>query len=677
MVCAWPECVSCQVGHVGHAGLSGWGRGVAMMLTRIGGWPQARQAFHGLLAMLLLPAVVWAVQVWLSDMPLGWGADGAQAPASSPDRLPLQMWGLMGACLSLALTTAVVCVLAGLWLRMAPLRLAGASLLVVAVAELSLLNAELLPDWWAPMAQNPALCLWWLALVLVVLWMGWLSLVREDEAPLNASVLLPWVVGMGLAFGLGIAASFPAVEAWACVAGLLSAALNALAGWRVVRQPQPCLRCLGLGQRFGAVALTLWFLALLFDRTWSWEAARSQPLLLVTPTLALYFLAAAFRGLADGRTVNAAPTSMQHTPDSAPMRQRRDPWALDDEHQQRHVQRNFLGIMHHELRVPQKTVIYICENLLRQSDLPPYVLRDLGVVRRLSTQMNKIVAQALSFVSNEVEPSRPVQLQATRVRDFIDELEQVGLTLAEPHNNGFKIELLTAIPEVLLLDEERLREIVFNLLSNANNFTDQGEVTVTLSVLEGTDGSFLRVAVKDTGVGMDNEALKRIFEPFYKGMSSPGVGLGLTHVKRLVDELKANMEVSSQPGQGSTFVLTCPTTVLGTESLEAVSTEVRRRDAVLTTRPSARMGTRTYFLSDTDAQTVDLQALRDMVDNGQVTDLEDWAQGVLGQSGLSRQAQSLAREFLESTYALDFEQMRLVLDHIQFIESSEGLDSGN
>ena len=82
-------------------------------------------------------------------------------------------------------------------------------------------------------------------------------------------------------------------------------------------------------------------------------------------------------------------------------------------------------------------------------------------------------------------------------------------------------------------------------------------------------------------------------------------------------------------------------------------------------------------MSDTDAQTVDLQALRDMVDNGQVTDLEDWAQGVLGQNGLSRQAQSLAREFLESTYALDFEQMRLLLDHIQFIESSEGLDSGN
>jgi signal transduction histidine kinase len=112
---------------------------------------------------------------------------------------------------------------------------------------------------------------------------------------------------------------------------------------------------------------------------------------------------------------------------------------------------------------------------------------------------------------------------------------------------------------VLVTDPERLRQILLNLLSNAAKFTHQGDVALRVW----RDGDVVRFAVKDTGIGIAEEEVQRIFEEFLQASSSThhkygGTGLGLPISLKLARRMGGDLEVQSQKGEGTTFVLVLP-----------------------------------------------------------------------------------------------------------------------
>ena len=115
------------------------------------------------------------------------------------------------------------------------------------------------------------------------------------------------------------------------------------------------------------------------------------------------------------------------------------------------------------------------------------------------------------------------------------------------------------VPKVVSGDASRLKQVLLNLLSNALKFTEKGSIVLSVAVLKQTDKrSVVEFVVKDTGVGIAEDKLKNIFDPFYQSehyiaRRFGGTGLGLAICQRIVDEMGGEMSVRSEPGVGSEF----------------------------------------------------------------------------------------------------------------------------
>jgi len=187
-----------------------------------------------------------------------------------------------------------------------------------------------------------------------------------------------------------------------------------------------------------------------------------------------------------------------------------------------------------------------------------YLLRgDLGpnptdaASRHLSTAEREVSA-ATVIVSDLLEFARqrdPVTTDVDAV-GLVDE----ALTVLPPPSGITAVRNLPEPPVLLAADRDMLRQVLLNLIGNAYQaMIDGGTVTVGLT----TDGSKLHMSVTDTGIGMDAEVSRRVFEPFYT-TKARGVGLGLAVSRRIVEAHGGDITVVSAPGQGTTFTVTLP-----------------------------------------------------------------------------------------------------------------------
>jgi len=204
-----------------------------------------------------------------------------------------------------------------------------------------------------------------------------------------------------------------------------------------------------------------------------------------------------------------------------------------------------------------------------------YLLRgDLGpnptdaASRHLSTAEREVSA-ATVIVSDLLEFARqrdPVTTDVDAV-GLVDE----ALTVLPPPSGITAVRNLPEPPVLLAADRDMLRQVLLNLIGNAYQaMIDGGTVTVGLT----TDGSKLHMSVTDTGIGMDAEVSRRVFEPFYT-TKARGVGLGLAVSRRIVEAHGGDITVVSAPGQGTTFTVTLPRVPLPRQAVaQDVSSEV-------------------------------------------------------------------------------------------------------
>jgi signal transduction histidine kinase/CheY-like chemotaxis protein len=233
--------------------------------------------------------------------------------------------------------------------------------------------------------------------------------------------------------------------------------------------------------------------------------------------------------------------------------------AGNEARQSEQAKASFLAAMSHELRTPLNGVIGASQ-LLKDGDLPSRKKELVDVV----LQSSEIL---LELINNVMDLSRldSQLIELEKVLVDIDELFRSTLSpLAfQAKEKGVKFTLVIEddIPEYVLGDPTRLRQIVLNLVGNAVKFTNVGEVDVVLDTVLDR----MRLKISDTGIGINKKAQGSLFEPYVQADKTTmrkfgGSGLGLTIVKQLVSAMGGKISVNSVPGRGSTFTVFLPLT---------------------------------------------------------------------------------------------------------------------
>jgi PAS domain S-box-containing protein len=233
---------------------------------------------------------------------------------------------------------------------------------------------------------------------------------------------------------------------------------------------------------------------------------------------------------------------------------------------------DFLAVMSHELRTPLNGIKGMLQ-IIRDGRLSPDEAREyIGHAMAASDNLAIILNDVLD-VSRIEAGKMPVTEEPFRLREAVEPVMDLLGPAAAAKGLAVSLDIDPRLPERVLGDPGRIRQVLLNLLGNAVKFTDEGSARLEIYPLPARDGCDLlpvHFAVIDTGVGIADEQLPNIFEPFTQ-VESPytrrhgGVGLGLTVVARLAALMGGRLEVYSEPGVGTEIHLTLPLRALPQE----------------------------------------------------------------------------------------------------------------
>lgn len=217
----------------------------------------------------------------------------------------------------------------------------------------------------------------------------------------------------------------------------------------------------------------------------------------------------------------------------------------------------FLATMSHEIRTPLAGVLGLLGLMLEARDLSPEQKERATLALASAEQLLEILNDILDFSRLEAQQVR-VAPEPVDIFTLVRDIAALMTAAAERKGLHFRVEFASGLPERIMADPQKLRQILANLASNAIKFTETGEVVVTVShrVVDRRDR--LRIAVRDTGIGISAAQADEIFEHFVQGDNSftrkaGGTGLGLAISRQLVKLMGGEIAVESVPGQGSTF----------------------------------------------------------------------------------------------------------------------------
>ena len=222
---------------------------------------------------------------------------------------------------------------------------------------------------------------------------------------------------------------------------------------------------------------------------------------------------------------------------------------------------DFLAVVSHEIRTPLNSIIGFTDLILDSGELPLRIQRHAELIQSSGSALLTVVNDLLDFSKAE---AGAIELESLAFgpEALAQQCAAIVRGYAGTKALDINVEIAGAVPDSLVGDEARLRQILLNLLNNAVKFTERGHVTLRLATLHMDErGTTLRFEVADTGIGIPEGKQHRLFERFSQVDRSVsrrfgGSGLGLAICKKLVDLMGGSIGVSSRDGWGSTFWFT-------------------------------------------------------------------------------------------------------------------------
>lgn len=214
----------------------------------------------------------------------------------------------------------------------------------------------------------------------------------------------------------------------------------------------------------------------------------------------------------------------------------------------------YLSGISHELRTPLNTIIGYSQLLSNADDIPDRHLKAIGIMCRSSDYLADLIEGLLDI--SKIEAGRlELHYGSVNLKRLIDELTAYFKEKSRRKGLTFVADISSKLPDLVRTDEKRIRQILINLLSNAIKYTAKGEVYFSVSYRN----EVAKFIVKDSGIGIKKDDLKKIFEPFNRladaKKQASGTGLGLTITNLLVTIMGGDLEVESTYGLGTTFTL--------------------------------------------------------------------------------------------------------------------------
>lgn len=213
----------------------------------------------------------------------------------------------------------------------------------------------------------------------------------------------------------------------------------------------------------------------------------------------------------------------------------------------------YISGISHELRTPLQSILGYAQLLADRQETPARMQPGLNTIHRSGQYLADLIEGLLDI--SKIEAGR-LELYRNQVQlpDLIDQLADMFDMQAASKGIAFRCRIRDPLPQLVIADEKRLRQILINLLSNAVKYTPSGQVEFEIRYRN----QVAEFSIRDSGPGIPKEHLERIFDPFERVRTAespnlPGSGLGLTIVKLLTEIMGGDLQVKSEPGQGSCF----------------------------------------------------------------------------------------------------------------------------
>ena len=224
---------------------------------------------------------------------------------------------------------------------------------------------------------------------------------------------------------------------------------------------------------------------------------------------------------------------------------------------------DFLSSMSHEIRTPLNAIVGLSEDIASyEAQVPREVVEDSEDIRNASQTLLEIVGNILDISKIESEKLELVD-NPYNFKKEIESMARVTSTRIGEKPINFTMNIADDIPYELIGDKVHVKEVINNLLSNAFKYTEKGYVDFTVKCINQGDICNLIISVKDTGRGIKKENIDRLFNKFdrldvEKNTTTEGTGLGLAITKNLVEMMGGKINVQSEYGQGSIFMINLP-----------------------------------------------------------------------------------------------------------------------